>query len=61
MLIVFVVLAAVCWLVLAAIRQQLAPSRYCRPSLPEPYRLADDPAVPLAEVVTAAEQEAGRQ
>lgn len=61
MLIVFVVLAAVCWLLLATVRQQLAPSRYNRPSVPEPYRLADDPAVPLAEVVTVAEQEAGRQ
>jgi hypothetical protein len=40
------------------VRQQLAPSRYNRPSVPERYRVADDLRRPLAEVVAAAEQEA---
>jgi hypothetical protein len=40
------------------VRQQRAPSRYNRPSLPERYLVADDPRRPLAEVVAAAEQEA---
>jgi hypothetical protein len=40
------------------VRQQLAPSRYNRPSLPERYRVADDLRRPLADVVAAAEQEA---
>jgi hypothetical protein len=45
------------------VRQQLAPSRYNRPSLPERYRVADDLARPLVEVIAAAEREAlaGRQ
>jgi hypothetical protein len=43
----------------AVVRQQLAPSRYCRPSLPESYRAADDLSRPLAEVVAVAEHEAG--
>lgn len=42
----------------AVVRQQLAPSRYNRPSLPERYRLADDVTVPLAVVVAVAEREA---
>jgi hypothetical protein len=40
------------------VRQQLAPSRYNRPPLPERYRVADDLRQPLAVVVAAAEQEA---
>jgi hypothetical protein len=42
----------------ALVRQQLAPSRYCRPPLPERYRVADDLAEPLAVVVAAAERDA---
>jgi hypothetical protein len=42
----------------AVARQQLAPSKYNRPPLPEPYRLADDFSRPLVEVVAAAEREA---
>jgi hypothetical protein len=42
----------------AVVRQQLAPSRYCRPSLPERYRVADDLRRPLADVVAVAEAEA---
>jgi hypothetical protein len=65
LLAVFIVGGGAAWLLLAGgwslARHQRAPSRYCRPRLPESYRLADDPAVPLAEVVTAAEQEVGRQ
>jgi hypothetical protein len=38
--------------------QQLAPSHYNRPSLPERYRVADDLRRPLAEVVAVAEQDA---
>jgi hypothetical protein len=40
------------------VRRQLAPSRFNRPQLPEPYRLADDVGVPLAVVVAAAERAA---
>lgn len=40
------------------VRQQLAPSRYNPPSLPERYRVADDLRQPLAAVVALAEQEA---
>ena len=40
------------------VRQQLAPSYYDRPSLPERYPVADDLRRPLADVVAAAEQEA---
>jgi hypothetical protein len=40
------------------VRQQLAPSLYNRPSVPERYRVADDLRRPLADVVAAAEQEA---
>jgi hypothetical protein len=40
------------------VRQQLAPSRYNRPSVPERYRVADDLRQPLAAVVAAAEQDA---
>jgi hypothetical protein len=40
------------------VRQQLAPSRYNRPPLPERYRVADDLRQPLAAVVAAAEQDA---
>jgi hypothetical protein len=39
-------------------RQQLAPSHYNRPSMPERYRVADDLRQPLAAVVAAAEQDA---
>ena len=42
----------------AVVRQQLAPSRYCRPSLPARYRVADDLAEPLAVVVAVAERDA---
>jgi hypothetical protein len=48
-------------LVLAAdalVHQQLAPSRYNQPALPECYRVADDLRRPLVDVVAAAEQEA---
>jgi hypothetical protein len=40
------------------LRQQLAPSRYNRPSLPERYRVADDLREPIAVVVAVAEAEA---
>lgn len=47
----------------ALVRQQLAPSRYNRPSIPGPgiperYRVADDLHRPLTDVVAIAEQEA---
>jgi hypothetical protein len=62
LLAVFVVLGGACWLLLAVgwslARQQVAPSRYNRPPLPEPYRVADDLDRPLVEVVAAAEHEA---
>jgi hypothetical protein len=40
------------------VRQQRAPSRYNRPSLPERYRAADDLREPIAVVVAVAEAEA---
>jgi len=40
------------------VRQQLAPSRYNRPSLPERSRVADDLRQPLATVVAVAELDA---
>jgi hypothetical protein len=40
------------------VRQQLAPSRYNRPPVPERYRVADDLRQPLAAVVAVAEQDA---
>jgi hypothetical protein len=40
------------------VRQQLAPSRYNRPPLPERYRVADDLRRPLVDVVAVAEREA---
>jgi hypothetical protein len=40
------------------LRQQLAPSRYNRPSLPGRYRVADDLREPIAVVVAVAEAEA---
>ncbi len=40
------------------VRQQLAPPRHNRPSLPERYHVADDLGRPLVEVVAAAEREA---
>jgi hypothetical protein len=62
LLVVFVVLGGAAWLLLAGgwslLRQQLAPSHYCRPALPDPYRVADDLSRPLAEVVATAEREA---
>jgi len=42
----------------SVVRQQLASSRYNRPSIPDRYRVADDLRRPLADVVAAAEQEA---
>ncbi len=42
----------------ALVRQQLAPSRYNRPPLPERYRVADDLRQPIAAVVAVAEAEA---
>jgi hypothetical protein len=42
-------------------RQQLAPSRYNRPSLPERYRVAEDLRQPLAVAVAEAEASAGQQ
>jgi hypothetical protein len=42
----------------ALVRQQLAPSRYNRPGLPERYRVADDLRQPIAVVVAVAEAEA---
>jgi hypothetical protein len=47
----------------ALVRQQRSPSRYCRPSPPERYQVADDLREPIATVVTVAERDAsaGRQ
>jgi hypothetical protein len=42
----------------ALVRQQLAPSRYNRPSLPERYQVADDLHEPIATVVAVAERDA---
>ncbi len=42
----------------ALVRQQLAPPRHNRPSLPERYHVADDLGRPLVEVIAAAEWEA---
>ena len=42
----------------ALVRQQRAPSRYNRPTLPERYRIADDLRQPITTVVAVAEQEA---
>jgi len=42
----------------ALVRQQLAPSRYNRPPLPERHRVADDLRRPLADVIAAAGREA---
>ena len=42
----------------ALVRQQLAPSRYNRPPLPERYRVADDLRLPITAVVAVAEYEA---
>jgi len=39
------------------VRQQLAPSSYNRPPLPERYRVADDLRQPITIVVAVAEQE----
>jgi hypothetical protein len=39
-------------------RQQLAPSRYNQPALPERYRVAEDLRQPIAVVVAVAEAEA---
>jgi hypothetical protein len=43
----------------ALVRQQRAPSMLERPPLPERYRVADDLRRPVADVVAAAEAEAG--
>jgi hypothetical protein len=40
------------------VRQQVAPSRYNRPPLPERYRVADDLRHPIAVVVAVGEQDA---
>jgi hypothetical protein len=40
------------------VRQQLAPSHYNQPSIPQRYRVADDLRQPMAAVVAAAEREA---
>jgi hypothetical protein len=40
------------------VRQQLAPSHYNRPGIPERYRVADDLREPIAVVVAVAEAEA---
>ena len=55
--------ATLAWLGFRAlVRQQRAPSMLGRPPLPERYRVADDLARPLDDVVAAAEREAaGRQ
>jgi len=42
----------------ALVRQQLAPSCFNRPPLPERYRAADDLRQPIAAVVAVAEAEA---
>jgi hypothetical protein len=42
----------------ALVRQQFAPSRHNRPTIPERYRVADDLRQPLAAVVAVAEQDA---
>jgi hypothetical protein len=41
----------------SVVHQQLTPSRFNRPTIPERYRVADDLRRPLTEVVAAAEQE----
>jgi hypothetical protein len=65
LLAVFIVLGGACWLLLAAswslIRWHRRPSTFCRPSLPESYRAADDLSRPLADVVAVAEREAAGQ
>jgi hypothetical protein len=40
------------------VRQQLAPSRYNHPMVPERYRVADDLQQPIIAVVAVAEHEA---
>jgi hypothetical protein len=40
------------------VRQQLAPSRYNRPPVPERYQVADDLRQPIAAVVAVAELDA---
>jgi hypothetical protein len=42
----------------ALVRWQRRPSAYCRPPLPDRYRVADDLRRPLVDVVAAAEREA---
>jgi hypothetical protein len=42
----------------ALVRWHRRPSLYCRPSLPDRYRAADDLGRPLVEVVAAAERDA---
>jgi hypothetical protein len=42
----------------ALIRQQRAPSFLDQPSLPNRYRVADDPSQPIAAVIAVAEREA---
>jgi hypothetical protein len=45
----------------ALVRQQRTPSRYCRPSSPECYQVADDLREPIAAVVAVAEREASAE
>jgi hypothetical protein len=42
----------------ALVRWHRRPSAYCRPSLPDRYRVADDLREPIAVVVAVAEAEA---
>jgi hypothetical protein len=63
LLAVWLVLAAVAWLVLLGVRAvlgpQLAPPYHAtRPALPASYRVADDLAAPVGDVIAAAELDA---
>jgi hypothetical protein len=61
LLAVFVVLAAVAWLVLLGVRAVFGPQfapPYHAGARPERHRLADDLAVPIADVIAAAELDA---
>jgi hypothetical protein len=42
----------------ALVRWHRRPSAYCRPAVPERYRVADDLAEPVAVVVAVAERDA---
>jgi hypothetical protein len=61
LLAVFVVLAAVGWLVVLGVRAVLGPQLappYHWPARPERYGVADDLAVPIEDVIAAAELDA---